>query len=75
MYLRFLLSLFSDNVTSVIPENFLPFGPTYGDTVVPHVDDGSSEEIRLDPDVIIFGTRNNRLYVSYNFIKAWYTRA
>ena len=60
--------MFSDNVTSVIPENFLPFGPMYGDTIIPPVDDGSSEEIQLGYDVIIFGTRNDRLYVSLNCI-------
>ena len=52
----------------MIPENFLPFGPMYGDTIIPPVDDGSSEEIQLVNDVIIFGTRNNRLYVSLNCI-------
>ena len=48
----------------VVPDNFLPFGPLNGDAVVPIIDDGSSEEIRLGADVIIFGTVSNRLYVS-----------
>ncbi len=48
----------------VIPDNFLPFGLMYGDTVIPPEDDGSSEEILLETDVIIFGTQNNSLYVS-----------
>ena len=52
-----------------IPDNFLPFGPMYGDTVIPPIDDGSSKEIQLGTDVIIFGTRNSRLYVSQNSIK------
>ncbi len=51
-----------------IPESFLPFGIAYGDSVLRDVDDGSSEEILLGTDVIIFGTRNNRLYVSLKCI-------
>ena len=48
----------------MIPESFLPFGPAYGDSALRGVDDGSSDEIRLGTDVVIFGTRNDRLYVS-----------
>ena len=59
--------IFPDNVTVEIPDNFLPFGPMYGDAaIIPPVDDGSSEEIRLGTDIVIFGARNNRLYVSLN---------
>lgn len=50
----------------VIPESFLPFGVAYGDSVVPFVDDGSSEEIRLTEDVVLFGSRQNRsIFVSH----------
>ena len=49
----------------VVPDNFLPFGPLYGDAVVPIIDDDSSEGIRLVSDVVIFGTVGNRLYVSW----------
>lgn len=52
----------------MIPEGFLPFGPAYGDSAIRNVDDDSSEEIQLGTDVIIFGSRNNRLYVSLNSI-------
>ena len=48
----------------MIPEGFLPFGSAYGDSAVPRVDDGSTDEVRLGTDVVIFGTRNDRLYVS-----------
>ena len=52
----------------MIPEGFLPFGPVYGDSAIRDIDDGSSDVINLGTDVIIFGTRNNRLYVSANFV-------
>ena len=48
----------------VIPEGFLPFGPSYGDSALRDVDDGSSTEIQLGTDVVIFGVRSNHLYVS-----------
>ena len=51
----------------VIPEGFLSFGSVYGDSAIHGVDDGSSEEIQLGTDVIIFGYRNGSLYVSLNF--------
>ena len=50
-----------------IPDNLLPFGPAHGDSVVPRVDDGSSEEIRVETDVVIFGLHQNCLYVSHSF--------
>ena len=50
----------------VIPEGFLPFGPAYGDSALRDVDDGSSTEIQLGSDVVIFGAHSNRLYVSIN---------
>ena len=61
--------LIAEVVSVVMPDNFLPFGPLSGDSAVPPVDDGSSQEIQLGTDVIIFGSRNNRLYVSQNAIK------
>ena len=54
------------NETVAIPEGFLPFGPMYGDAVILHVDDGSSEAIKLGTDIVIFGSRSNTLYVSLN---------
>ena len=48
----------------MIPEDFLPFGSAYGDSALRGVDDGSTGEIQLGTDVVIFGTRNDRLYVS-----------
>ena len=46
-----------------IPDNFVPFGPANGDSIVPQVDDGSSGEIRLDRDVSFFSLNYNRIYV------------
>ena len=46
------------------PIGFLPFGPAHGDSRVPSEDDGSTGEIRLGTDIVIFGSRRNRLYVS-----------
>ena len=46
------------------PPGFLPFGPAYGDTAVPKIDDGSTNEIPLGTDVVIFGSRRSGLYVS-----------
>ena len=48
-----------------IPIGFLPFGPAYGDSRVPSRLDGSTGEIQLGTDVIIFGARQNQLYVSH----------
>ena len=59
------INLVGDGVD--IPEGFLPFGLAYGDSVVPSVDDGSSEEIQLETDVFIFGSRGDSLYVSLNY--------
>ena len=44
--------------------DFLPFGPAHGDSRVRTVNDGSSEEIHVGTDIVIFGSRQNRLYVS-----------
>ena len=60
--------IIADNATVIIPDGFLPFGPMNGDLAVPPSDDGASVEIQLTTDVVIFGTRNNRLYVSLNSI-------
>ena len=48
----------------LIPDNFVPFGTANGDSIVPRFDDGSSDEIRLDRDVFIFGLNHSRIYVS-----------
>ena len=48
----------------ILISDFLPFGTAHGDTRVPTIDDGSTGGIQLGTDVIIFGTRQNRLYVS-----------
>ena len=50
------------------PAGFLPFGSAHGDTRVPTSDDGSTSEIRLGTDIVIFGSRQNRLYVSHTFL-------
>ena len=67
------LHLFPVNTTVVIPDNFLPFGLMYGDSVIPPIDDGSSQEVLLGTDVIIFGSRNSRLYVSLYSVKIGYS--
>ena len=43
---------------------FLPFGPIHGDSRVPTRDDDSTGEIQLGTDIVIFGSRQNGLYVS-----------
>ena len=47
-----------------IPQSFLPFGPDHGDLTAPVFDDGNTSEIILGTDVVIFGSRHNRVYVS-----------
>ena len=49
----------------IIPAGFLPFGSAHGDSRVPRFDDGSTGEIQLGTDIVIFGSRQNRLYVSH----------
>ena len=49
------------------PANFLPFGPTAGDSMVPLADDGSSEEIRLNTDFVFFGRRETVVYVNDSY--------
>lgn len=56
---------FAENATIIIPSGFLPFGFTYGDFRVPTSLDGSTEGIQLETDIVIFGSRQNRLYVSF----------
>ena len=57
--------IFLENESGIpIPDGFLPFGLAHGDSIGPRADDGSSEEIRLASDVVIFGLRHNLLYVS-----------
>ena len=48
----------------MIPEGFLPFGSAFGDSALRGVNDGSTGGIQVGTDVIIFGTRNNLLFVS-----------
>ena len=50
----------------LIPEGFLSFGSVYGDSAIRGVDDGSSGEIQLGTNVVIFGSHNSSLYVSVN---------
>ena len=47
-----------------IPDGFLPFGSAVGDSNITNIDRGSSEEIQLNVDVVMFGSPRNRLYVS-----------
>ena len=61
--------IITGNATVMIPDGFLPFGLLNGDTAITRVDDGSTEEVQLGTDVIIFGSRNSRLYVSLNSIR------
>ena len=49
-----------------VPDGFLPFGTGFGDSLVPTEDDGSSEEIQLGTDVILFGSRQSSLFVNTN---------
>ena len=49
---------------NVTRDSFLPFGPAHGDLTAPRVDDGTSQAIQLTTDIVIFGSRRNRLYVS-----------
>ena len=56
-----------DNATVIIPTGFLPFGSAHGDSTVPTRDDDSTEEIQLGTDIVIFGSRQNRLYVSRDY--------
>ena len=51
----------------IIP-GFLPFGSAHGDSRAPTSDDSSTGEIRLGTDIVIFGSRQNRLYVSITFL-------
>ena len=51
------------------PTNFLPFGPAHGDSTVPTLDDGSTGGIQLGTDIVIFGSHQNRLYVSCTLLK------
>ena len=53
------------NDTTIIPAGFLPFGFAHGDSRGPTSDDGFIGAIQLATDVVIFGSRQNRLYVRY----------
>ena len=49
----------------IIPTTgFLPFGSAHGDSTVSNTDDGSTDEIELKTDIVIFDSRQNKLYVS-----------
>ena len=52
---------------ATIGGGFLPFGLVSGDSFGPRINGWSSEEIRLGTDVVIFGSRQNRLYDSNQF--------
>lgn len=53
-----------DNDSGSIPDYFIPFGFAHGDSTVPRTDDGSSEVIVLNTDIVLFGSNHRRLYVS-----------
>ena len=57
-----------DNATVIFPTGFLPFGSAHGDSTGPIRDDDSTEEIQLETDIVIFGSHQNRLYVSHILI-------
>ena len=61
-------TLMIDNASVIIPTGFLPFGSAHGDSTVPTSESGSTEEIQLGTDIVIFGSRQYRLYVSYIII-------
>ena len=46
------------------PDGFLSFGPSAGDSMLPKILE-SSEEVALNPDIVFFGSKYNKLYVSY----------
>lgn len=53
-----------DDESDTLIFDFLPFGIKYGDVTLTDVDDGSSEEIVLATDAVIFGSIQDRLFVS-----------
>ena len=53
------------NDTTIIPASFLPFGFAHEDSRGPTSDDDFIGAIQLATDVVIFGSRQNRLYVRY----------
>jgi hypothetical protein len=61
-----------DNTTMIVPTGFLPFGSAHGDSMVPTALDGSTGEIQLETDIILFGSGQNRLYVSFTLFKSIY---
>ena len=63
-----LLNIIITDDTVIIPDGFLPFGVSYGDSTVPEALDGTTDVIELGTDVVIFDSRQNRLYVSYMHI-------
>ena len=50
---------------------FLPFGSAHGDSTAPMLDDGSTNGIQLGTDIVIFGSHQNRLYVSNTFLSVY----
>ena len=46
------------------PDGFLSFGASAGDSMLPKILE-TSEEITLKPDIVFFGSKYNKLYVSY----------
>lgn len=49
-------------------EGLLPYSSILGDLTLPKDDDGFSEEIKLETDVVLFDFDYNCLYVSYDNI-------
>ena len=65
LYRALVSFLFLSTVNDIqIPRSFLPFGPDREDLTVPTSDDGTTDEIILRTNVVIFGSSHNRLYVS-----------
>ena len=55
--------MLSTTVGNDTASGFLPFGFVHGDSRGPTSDDGSTGPIQLATDVVIFGSRQNRLFV------------
>ena len=59
------------NDTAITQSDFLPFGFAHGDSRGPTTDDGFIGAIQLATDVVIFGSRQNRVYVRHIF-SSWF---
>ena len=57
--------MFGSSTGGVFTFDFIPFGMEHGDRRLPRVDDESSDEIVLSTEVVIFGSTQDRLFVSH----------